>query len=125
MEPEPRSNQRLRAYFRPVRIPNFLDRVDHVSLRHSAAWFGFICRHNRRSIAPVERREFCLKRCVEDGRVSRQQGREHGVRRRGGRQLAVSVHWCAGDRDQRVLASWWDAASIPFTASYIAISTMA
>ena len=45
MEPEPRSNQRLRAYFRPVRIPNFLDRVDHVSLRHSAAWLGFICRH--------------------------------------------------------------------------------
>jgi len=24
MEPEPQSNQRLRAYFRPVRIPNFL-----------------------------------------------------------------------------------------------------
>ena len=46
MEPEPQSNQRLRAYFRPVRIPNFLDRVDHVSLRHSAAWLGFICRHN-------------------------------------------------------------------------------
>ena len=48
MEPEPRSNQRLRAYFRPVRIPNFFDRVDHVSLRHSAAWLGFICRHSRR-----------------------------------------------------------------------------
>ncbi len=40
MEPEPRSNQRLRAYFRPVRIPNLFDRMDHVSLRHSAAWLG-------------------------------------------------------------------------------------
>ena len=52
MEPEPRSNQRLRAYFRPVRIPNFLDRVDHVSLRHSAAWLGFICRHNLKNSPP-------------------------------------------------------------------------
>ncbi len=58
MEPEPRSNQRLRAYFRPVRIPNFLDRVDHVLRRHSAAWLGFVCRHSRQSELKIGNAEF-------------------------------------------------------------------